>query len=245
MAFRTAVTLVPSGPQTAPGAGAAVDLGAKSALELLLDVTNVGASVGGLTLRIETSKDGARGWREVREFAAEGAVESQSLVVAGCDRFVRCSWDIQTGDAFTFSVTGNAVLVYTSPETLFDVGIPEAALAGVPIEKLHRGIVVATDFLDSYFGIPFTLPLVAWGEDIRRACAVVVAYDMRATLGVNPEGPDGELRVRYEDLIGRPGQKGWLDKVAASQAAPVGAIDSTPDEDEGDAAVVTDAPRGW
>jgi hypothetical protein len=101
------VELAASAARTATGQGAAVALGDRGTLRLLLDVT---AASGTLDVTVETSFDGATGWRSLGTFAQKTAVASERKSFSGCDRYVRATWTVGgTTPSFTFSVVGEAV----------------------------------------------------------------------------------------------------------------------------------------
>lgn len=132
-------------------------------------------------------------------------------------------------------------MAYASSSDLTRLGVGAAAVVGIPSGEIATALDSASDLADSYLGARYTLPLVAWGDDLRRAVCQIAAYDVIAgNRGFNPEqGADVSLRLRYEDAIK------WLERVAAGSLVPVAVIDSSPTTDEGSAFVITDAKRGW
>lgn len=132
-------------------------------------------------------------------------------------------------------------MAYASPSDLARLGVGAAATAGIAAADIATSLDSASDLADSYLGARYTLPLVAWGDELRRAVCLIAAYDViSGNRGYNPEaGNDVNLRLRYQDAIA------WLEKVAAGTLVPVAVIDSSASANEGSAYVYTDARRGW
>jgi phage gp36-like protein len=124
-------------------------------------------------------------------------------------------------------MTTTSTAMYATVAEL-DSGINAAALAGVDTTSKTTGLVDASSIIDSYlgsekFGVPrYTLPLVSWGGDLRRACLNIATYFIMVGRGYNPDaGSDPGIRDRYLDSIA------WLKDVANGIASPAGAIDSS------------------
>ncbi len=118
---------------------------------------------------------------------------------------------------------------YCELEDLTLVGIRAEALAPVPPETRQAAIDAAAEFMDGYFRARYALPgkkpgwevFEDWGQDVVRCNAILAVWDLMVVRGFNPaSGADVVLRMRYEDLVGRPGQRGWLDKVSAQEIQP-------------------------
>lgn len=134
---------------------------------------------------------------------------------------------------------------YCSVRDLERFGVNRKALEDVqqkdgqapPIES-------AGDFMDGYLGKQFTLPLLAFGDDLRECCAVIAAWRVLRTRGLKPgENPeDNALYLEYKEKIR------WLEQIAAGKVTPV----VTPSPTAGAAGVTPGAPlvlsnvsRGW
>lgn len=109
----------------------------------------------------------------------------------------------------------------------------------------------ATEEMDSYLRGRFQLPLLAWGNDVRRMTAYVAVYLlMSGPIGWAPQaGTDENIRTNYYKVVGwpdRPGT-GWAPGVQRQAIQP----DVTPSiavgQDPGHDApqVSSDPPRGW
>lgn len=95
--------------RTATANGAAVEVGDRGTLRLLLDVTARSGTSPSMTVAIETSYDGTT-WRSVASFAAATAVGTERKSFTGIDRYVRAVATISgTSPSFTYSVSGEAV----------------------------------------------------------------------------------------------------------------------------------------
>jgi len=92
----------------ASGNGDTVEVGAKAALLLDLDVTALGAGTT-LTVTVYTSKDGTT-WRSLGAFTGATGTGTERLSFAGCDRYARANWALSGGTTTaTYSVSGEAV----------------------------------------------------------------------------------------------------------------------------------------
>lgn len=242
MANPLAISLHTSGAETVSGFGAAVDIGAiRSCARLLLDVTAIVGTLPSIVVSVETSVNGTTGWRSVGQFDTVAALASQRRTFAQCERYVRASWTISGtgGPAFTFAVTGEAHVLYATPDDLVRSALPAEALVNVAPYAQADALLSVTDEADGYIGGAYTLPLTAWGEDLRMHVAAMGAFAVLKRRGFDPSGKD-ELIVK-----GRDDAIAWLRRILNGQLAPPGLVDSTPDEYEGGAYVVTRARRGW
>lgn len=258
MAFTTAVTLHASGAESTSSQGAAVDLAQKTAVELVLNISARSGTAPTLDLVIETSKDGVSGWRNAGNFDRitdePENDEPVLLVVEGCDRFVRAKWTLEgTLPSFTFSLTGDAVVVYATPKQFEKYGLPAKVLEDLEDPSTHEQRKAATGRIDrALLAAGYTLPLLKWGDDITRDCCVLAAFDVLVTVGQDPDSSaDTLLKVRYVELVGEPGRKGELAMIAEGKLVPGGIEDSsgedpdTPATGAARAAVVSQPSRGW
>jgi phage gp36-like protein len=134
---------------------------------------------------------------------------------------------------------------YCDVSELHRWGVNEAALEDVAADDQEAALDAASDLIDSYLRQRYTLPLVSWGHDLKRACAIIAAWDLISARGYNPNDPaDDNLRQRYEDTIA------WLRDISAGKVAPQ-ITDSTPGATEGQAPpgarvqVSSNVQRGW
>ncbi len=109
----------------------------------------------------------------------------------------------------------------------------------------------ATEEIDSYFRGRYALPLLSWGNDVRRMTAYIAVYLlMSGPIGWAPQsGTDENIRTNYYKVVGwpdRPGS-GWAPGVQRQNIQP----DVTPSTPQpGDAVhdvpqVFTSQQRGW
>lgn len=113
---------------------------------------------------------------------------------------------------------------YASTDDLFALGAPEAAFEGLSAPDLESGLSAACDFVDSYLSGRFTLPLVVWGGDMRRAVCIIAAYDVITGRGYNTQnvgGDSDQLKERYDSIIQ------WLRDIARGDVTPVVTDSST------------------
>ena len=129
--------------------------------------------------------------------------------------------------------------VYATVADLARLGVSAEALRGVPIEAQQSALSAASSLVDDYLGKAYTLPLVSWSDSLRRAAAIVAAYDLMSARGYNPSGDDTNLRDRYLDVIR------WLEKVSSGAINAGGIVDSAAGSDEATAVTETTAQVGW
>lgn len=244
MARTTTFTPIVVVGQTASAVTSPIDLGIDQSAELILDVTAVSGTARTLLVSIETSADGALAWRTVGNFAQKTMVSWESLPFTGCSRYIRIRSAVGgTAPSFSYSITGVTVLVYASVDDLYRFGLPVQALTDVPAWTVSAALRAATDFVNGYLAKAYTLPLISWGDDIRRAVAVIAAYDLITTRGVNADdGADVWIRQRYLDLVGKDG---WLVSLANGTVTPPGTVDGTPTTTAWSPEVFSNEPREW
>lgn len=127
---------------------------------------------------------------------------------------------------------------YATATDLYRLALRQAALSGLGIADQDAALEAASRVADGYLQARYKLPLSAWGDDLRRAVAIIAAYDLLAGRGFAPEGVDEHIRLRYEDAIA------WLRDVSRGVVTPVGLVDSSPAVVDEGIAAVTD-PRRW
>jgi hypothetical protein len=104
-----ALTLAASAARTADDASTGVELGDRTTVRLLLDVTAASGTTPSLGVSIQTSHDGST-WREIGAFTALTTTGSQRISLGALDRYVRVVWTLGgTDPSFTFSISGEAV----------------------------------------------------------------------------------------------------------------------------------------
>lgn len=119
------------------------------------------------------------------------------------------------------------------------------AIEPADIEVINSTIAARTAWICSYLADRVQLPIVAWGMDLRQACAIAVAWDLTAApIGRNPEVNVVEADPLY---LRFKGVERWLDKIVAGGPMPVvtGTPGAIPDAPAGAARVVSNTSRGW
>ena len=224
MPYPLAVTLHPSGSESASGTGAPVDLGldvGREALELTLVVT---AAAGSLKVKVETAPTASGPWRDAHQFeaAADGAVPEQAnIVIAPVARFCRATWAVVAGP-FTFELAGRSHVLYVRPADVAQRSIQAEALEGIPAERLAEACLDASNKADGYFKRRYTMPLGSWGSDVRRELAHIAAFQIMSHRGFDPSGGTDSLIEKNHDMALK-----WLGQVGAGTVSPEIA-DSTP-----------------
>lgn len=120
-------------------------------------------------------------------------------------------------------------------------GAPAAALADIDPENQDRAISSASTRIDGYLAARVLLPLVTWGDDIRRAAAILAAYDLiPVTRGRNPEeaGDRDPIYDRYKDTVA------WLEQVRDGRVTTT-AVGQPPNSARNVPVVISNASRGW
>lgn len=243
------VSLASETTATDPGTGASEDLELDgTSVRLWLEVTTPGATP--LVVTVQHSHNGVS-WSTPASWApmtitGAGAVRG---IFPGAMRYVRVTWT--GGGGASFSVQGEHVLVYATPA---DVKLLGLAGKNLPPEvtdtEVDAAVEAAGGLIDSYIGQATTddgdplyeVPLEEWGQDVRRAAAIITGYDLiSARIGYNAEQPgDDPFRKRYEDVIR------WLEAIAAGDAVLVGTEPPTPTATVGRVLFATsNPPRGW
>lgn len=129
---------------------------------------------------------------------------------------------------------------YATRAELYLFGIKAAALVGISTGDQDLILEGASRACDSYLEPRYSLPLTAWGTDLKRATCAIAAWDLLAAArGYNPESENDPIRKRYDDAIK------WLIQVRDGSLGLVGAVDATPATVEHDIAAYSDEPAGW
>jgi phage gp36-like protein len=161
--------------------------------------------------------------------------------VAGALRYLRASYTISGATpSFTFSVAGTALVVYATPDD-FDALAPSAAASeDFSVEDKSKALESATSEADGYLNARYTLPLTAWGHDLRQCVVSIAAYRLLVRRGWSPVAPeDDTVRTGYTDALA------WLAKVKDERISPPDIVDSTPEVYDAGAFVVSKPKRGW
>lgn len=128
-------------------------------------------------------------------------------------------------------------MAYADVADLYRLALRQAALSGILVADQNAALEAASRVADSYLQARYKLPLTAWGDDLRRAVAIIAAYDLLAGRGFTPEGADEHVRLRYEDALR------WLRDVSLGVVTPVGVVDATPTQPEEGIHVVSELRR--
>lgn len=134
---------------------------------------------------------------------------------------------------------------YCTTAELSTYGIRAEALRSISPDDLQAAIGAASDVIDGYLRTRYQLPLVAWGTDIRRLCAMLACHDLMRTRGYNSaRAGDEQLDKMYDDAIAQ------LRDISSSKFSP-NVTDSQPSatpgqaQGGGTAQVSSYAGRGW
>lgn len=130
---------------------------------------------------------------------------------------------------------------YCEPADLSVYAIPQNAADSLSTDDKTAAIAAACAEMDGYFDARWTLPLTAWGEDVRRCAAVMAGADLlRVKLGYNADGSGSSFDTARAAAVT------WLRAVSSGSITPTGIVDSSTDESAGaNYAIVTRTRRGW
>lgn len=117
---------------------------------------------------------------------------------------------------------------YVSTAEFNALGLPAAALSGFTGDP-DDFAAAASGTVDSYLRGRYKLPLSEpYPQEIKRATAVLMAYDLLSVRGFDAEnGSDQNTLIRYEKTIE------WLNMVAAGKVNLSVAADATPNVADG------------
>ncbi|HEV8246073.1 MAG TPA: phage protein Gp36 family protein, partial [Polyangiaceae bacterium] len=141
--------------------------------------------------------------------------------------------------SFTFSVAGEAHVLYATPSQVKAVSIVPVALSSLSTEQQLDACLAATGECDDYLNSSYVMPITAWGSSLVKHCGSLAVLQMMDARGWQPEGPD--LRI----VDNRDQAMTYLNRIAAGRLKPPDIVDSTPEVFEGGCFVVSGAPRGW
>ncbi len=121
------------------------------------------------------------------------------------------------------------------------MGLPSAWLATIQTVTQELALSAASDLALSYLARRYTLPIVSWGNDVRRAVCHIASWDLACRKGFDPESAhDVAIRLRYTDAIK------WLEGVASGAVIPSPIEDSsTSTLDPSGPFLTSDCARGW
>lgn len=108
---------------------------------------------------------------------------------------------------------------YAAPSDLFTHGAPQQAFqvggAAIPNATLQAELDAVSGRADSSLQPRGQLPLLEpYPADLVAAVCKIAAYEILSARGLNPQGADSNLRLRYQD-----GMK-WLDDVRLQRLSP-------------------------
>jgi phage gp36-like protein len=219
-----------SAAETSSGVTAVFDVGPRNALRLLLEASGFTAGAK-LTVKVETSPNGTTGWRSLGSLPQLSSETNIEETFGSVLRFVRFTWTLDgTTPSVTFGLTGSAHVTYAVVRDIERLGIARETLAHVKTSDKVEALIAASDTADRYLCREFTLPLVSWGNDLRRMVTHVAVYDLMCVVGFQPEGADALIVKRYDDAMA------CFREVGEGDACMPGIVDS----DDGDSGGVSD-----
>lgn len=235
------ILLHASGAESANGTGAAVDLADRSFAQLTIDVTALTGTGPSIVFTVEHSL-AQTDWSLVAQGPTVAIASTKTLTLTGTYRFIRVKWAIAgtASPTATFAVTGTAHQLYCEPSDIWTHGIPKPAVQNVPLEQLAEKCLSASDEAAGYLASAYELPMVSWGNDLRKHVARMATYELMSSRGYKPDsGKDDQIRMGYDDALK------WLNRIAAGHLRPPGMVDSAPDVLEPEVWVASGPRRGW
>lgn len=214
MANALEVTLMPPGQQAASGSGAPVDIdGVRSACRADLVVTEVAG--GSVSVAIETSPDGATGWRQVAGFQAVSHAGARLTVTAqGCDRYLRAVWVLAPAATAAFAVQGTAHTLFANLRDL-QGEVPPNCFDHVPAGVIADKLISASCDAEDALSHSRELPITQWSSSVRRRVAQIAAYLVIKWRGFNPDNAADEIIMRDAERAEK-----WLERVAKDRLRP-------------------------
>lgn len=114
-------------------------------------------------------------------------------------------------------------MAYATKTDLTTLSLPSGALTGISDLKIDAALEAASREADGYLNVPFRLPLIAHGSDLKQKVCDMAAMTLMKARGFSPESADAEM---FE--AGRKAAIKWLEGVAAGKIKPIGITDSSP-----------------
>lgn len=74
-------------------------------------------------------------------------------------------------------------------------GVNATAFSALSSEVIQAALDGGSDTADMYLRSAYVLPLIEWGNDLRRLVVHIADWDLMCTRGFNPEAP-GDIAVR-------------------------------------------------
>lgn len=231
-----------SAARTGAGTGTPVDIGDRSYVELVLDVTAIS---GTLSVEIETSAT-LSGWKlayRVPPVTDNGDVE---LVIADAKRYIRAKWIANTSS--TFSLTGTAHQLYAKPKDVEVFGLPKGSLNNVPPLDIARACLSASAEAEGYLAAAYDLPIATLDAATRKHITAMAVFELMKYR------PGKSVETAQSNELGYSIALKWLGGVAAGKTRPVGVVDSTPGNDApgtpgasggGSTYIIGKPGRGW
>lgn len=128
--------------------------------------------------------------------------------------------------------------------------LPAAVLSLVTDGQLDQACIDATQEADSYIRGRFQLPLLSWGNDVRKYTAWIACYLVAQLIGFAPQaGSDRLIVERYYSAVGWPDRAGtgWFPGIQRQSIHPdvTPSINPVDDPITGLPQVRTEPQRGW
>jgi hypothetical protein len=104
---------------------------------------------------------------------------------------------------------------YAIVSDLYVHGAPASAFGSLTDADKLASIVGASGDLDAVISSQGDVPLVAWGEDVRKKIVHLATYDLLCRVGFNPNaGADVNYRLRADDA------RAWLRDIGKGVVRP-------------------------
>lgn len=117
--------------------------------------------------------------------------------------------------------------MYLTEAEYLALELPDDALDGLAAGTVDAAIAWASSQANGYLAKRHTLPLSAWGDDIRQQVAALATWQLMRKRGFQPgSGADESVVIAKDDAYR------WLRDVANGRAELDGAVDATPTLDE-------------
>lgn len=138
---------------------------------------------------------------------------------------------------------------YCDPSDLAQY-LPQAVINLTSPTQQQQACDDASEEADSYMRGRYSLPLLAWGSDVRRYTAWIACYLLSQLIGFSPQaGSDRLIIERYYQAVGWPdrGGSGWFPGIQRQAIHPdvTPSVPVTQDPTHDLPQVRTSQQRGW
>lgn len=116
---------------------------------------------------------------------------------------------------------------YATEAEFLNQSLPTEAFSTLPVGTIDKSLVWASSYANSKIKKRYTLPLTAWGEDLRSAVCDLAGLRLLRIRGFKPGSGASQAVIDAAKEA-----KDWLEEISTGDAELDGALDSTTEIDE-------------